>query len=76
MGINSSGVRQIAEAVGTGDTERITRTTVVLRRTSIFLGILGAVLLVVFSRQVSDLTFGDDQHAAPVACYLSRCFSV
>ena len=67
MGINSSGVRQIAEAVGSGDTERVARTVVVLRRTSIFLGILGAVLLVVFSRQVSTLTFGDDQHAAAVA---------
>src|SRR5450759_3758202 len=31
MGINSSGVRQIAEAVGSGDTERIARTAVVLR---------------------------------------------
>lgn len=67
MGINSSGVRQIAEAVGSGDTERVARTVVVLRRTSIFLGILGAVLLAVFSRQVSALTFGDDRHAAPVA---------
>ena len=67
MGINSSGVRQIAEAVGSGDTERVARTVVVLRRISIFLGILGAVLLAVFSRQVSALTFGNDRHAAPVA---------
>ena len=67
MGINSSGVRQIAEAVGSGETERIARTAVVLRRTSILLGVLGALLLVVFSRQVSTLTFGDDQHAAAVA---------
>jgi enterobacterial common antigen flippase len=67
MGINSSGVRQIAEAVGSGETERIARTAVVLRRTSVFLGILGAVLLVAFSRQVSTLTFGDDQHTAAVA---------
>lgn len=67
MGINSSGVRQIAEAVGSGETERIARTVAVLRRTSIFLGIFGAVLLVVFSRQVSALTFGSDQHASAVA---------
>ena len=67
MGINSSGVRQIAEAVGSGETERIARTVAVLRRTSVLLGILGAVLLVVFSRQVSTLTFGSDQHAAAVA---------
>ena len=67
MGINSSGVRQIAEAVGSGDADRIARTAAVLRRTAVLLGILGAVLLVVFSRQVSTLTFGNDQHAGAVA---------
>jgi enterobacterial common antigen flippase len=67
MGINSSGVRQIAAAVGTGDRERIAQTAVVLRRTAVFLGILGAVLLVVFCRQVAALTFGTDQNAAAVA---------
>lgn len=70
MGVNSSGVRQIAEAVGSDDTERIAQTTTVLRRTSILLGVLGAALLVVFSRQVSTLTFGSNQHAAAV-CLLS-----
>lgn len=67
MGINSSGVRQIAEAVGTGDSERIALTTTVLRRTSILLGTLGVVSLVVFSRQVSTLTFGNSQHAGAVS---------
>ena len=67
MGINSSGVRQIAEAVGSGETERIARTAIVLRRTSVILGIFGALLLGVFSRQVSALTFGDDQHAAAIS---------
>lgn len=67
MGISGSGVRQIAEAVGTGDTERIARTVVVLRRTSVVLGVLGAILLVALSRQVSVLTFGSEQHTAAVA---------
>jgi antigen flippase len=70
MGINSSGVRQIAVAVGSGDTERIAQTTTVLRRTSIVLGVLGAVLLVVFSKQVSTLTFGSNEHAGAV-CLLA-----
>jgi O-antigen/teichoic acid export membrane protein len=70
MGVNSSGVRQIAEAVGSDDTERIAQTTAVLRRTSILLGVLGAGLLIVFSRQVSTLTFGSNQHAGAV-CLLS-----
>lgn len=67
MGVNSSGVRQIAEAVGTGDTERVARTVAVLRRTSVILGILGAVLLTLFSSQVSTLTFGGKQRASAVA---------
>jgi enterobacterial common antigen flippase len=70
MGINSSGVRQIAEAVGSGDSERIARTVVVLRRVSVLLGLIGAVLLIAFSRQVSTLTFGSDGHAGAV-CLLS-----
>lgn len=67
MGIGSSGVRQIADAVGSGDTHRIARTVAVLRRTSILLGILGAILVTVFARQVSTLTFGSDDHASAVA---------
>ena len=49
MGINSSGVREIAEAAGSDDKHRIARTVAVLRRTSIILGVVGAALLVVFS---------------------------
>lgn len=67
LGVTSSGVRQIAEAVGSGDTGRIARTAAVLRRTSMLLGMLGAVLLAVFSMQVSTLTFGDAQRAAGVS---------
>jgi enterobacterial common antigen flippase len=66
MGINGSGVRQIAEAVGAGDTERIARAVVVLRRSAVLLGALGATLLIAFSRPVSTFTFGSDQHAAAV----------
>jgi len=67
MGINSSGVRQIAEAVGSGETECVARTATVLRRIAFLLGLIGAVLLVAFSRQVSLVTFGTDQHANAVA---------
>jgi antigen flippase len=67
MGINTSGVRQIAAAVGSGDARQIAVTSAVLRRTAIFLGFLGAALLLVFCRQVSVVTFGSNQHAAAVA---------
>lgn len=58
LGVNSSGVRQIAEAVASDDVERIGLTVVVLRRTSVVLGMVGSVLLVLFARQVSSITFG------------------
>ncbi|MGH8490345.1 MAG: O-antigen translocase [Gammaproteobacteria bacterium] len=67
MGINSSGVRQIAAAVGAGDAEKIGRTAAVLLRTAILLGLLGAVLLATFSAQLSTWSFGSDQHAAAIA---------
>ncbi|MEQ1636190.1 MAG: O-antigen translocase [Methylococcales bacterium] len=67
MGINNSGVRQIAEAVGSGDTERVARTAAVLRRVSILLGLFGAVFLIGFSVPLSRLTFGNDQHAIAVS---------
>jgi PST family polysaccharide transporter len=67
VGINSSGVREIAEAVGSDDREQIALTTTVLRRVSILLGALGALSLVVFSRPISSLTFGNTQHAAAVS---------
>ena len=67
MGVNSSGVRQIAEAVGSDDKKKIALTAVVLRRTSIVLGVLGAALLVVFSRQVSQLTFGTDHRSGAIS---------
>lgn len=67
MGINSSGVRQIAESAGSGETERIARTAIVLRRIAALLGLFGATLLVAFSKPVSSITFGTDQHAGAVA---------
>jgi len=67
MGINTSGVRQIAEAVGSGDNQRIARTVTTLRWVAFLLGGLGALLLVVLCKPVSWLSFGDVQHAGSVA---------
>lgn len=67
MGINGSGVRQIAEAVGTGDTARIARTVTTLRRIAVVLGLVGAVGVMLFSHPISRLSFGDDLHARAVA---------
>src|SRR5688572_28843598 len=57
MGINSSGVRQIAQAASTGEELSIARTAAVLRRVAVVLGVLGGLLLAIFSREVSAFTF-------------------
>jgi PST family polysaccharide transporter len=67
LGINTSGVRQIAEAMGAGDTSHLARTVTTLRRVAFYSGAGGALLLLLFSRQVAILTFGNDQHAGAVA---------
>lgn len=67
MGIQSSGVRQIAEAAGSGDELRIARTALVLRRVAIALGTFGAIALLLAAAPVSQLTFGTREGAAGVA---------
>lgn len=67
VGISDSGVRQIAQAVGSQDEDRIALTAAVLRRTAFVLGILGTVLLLILARPVARLTFGNAQHASALA---------
>jgi PST family polysaccharide transporter len=58
MGINSSGVRQMAEADASGDARRLSRTSAVLSRTSIGLGVLGGLVLLAACRPIALWTFG------------------
>ncbi len=67
MGVNSSGVREIAAAVSSSDSKCVAETALVLRRVSVLLGTIGAGLMVLLSRQISELTFGTAQRAADVA---------
>ncbi len=67
LGINNSGVRQIAEAVGSGDAQRVAKTVTVLRRVAFCSGALGALLLLLLCKPVAWLTFNDYQHAGAVA---------
>jgi antigen flippase len=77
MGINSSGVRQIAQAAGLNDVQCIARTTTTLRRISILLGVLGTALLIIFSRPIATVTFGNDQnHSAIVLLSVSVFFQL
>src|ERR1700690_347057 len=63
MGIGNSGVRQIAEANGTSDQNKIARTIICLRRTALLSGIMGSGLLYFLSDNISILTFGNTEHS-------------
>lgn len=67
MGIRESGVRQIAEAAGTGDCDRISRTAGSLRRAALLSGIAGLIGLLLLSGKVSELTFGSRDHGYDIA---------
>jgi enterobacterial common antigen flippase len=67
LGVNSSGVRQIAESVSTGDTGRVAKTAAVLRRVSVVLALLGAIGLVLLCMPIASFTFGSDRYAGAVA---------
>ncbi len=67
MGLGASGVRQIAEAAASADTQRIARTATVVRRAAVGLGLLGAMALLSVSGPVSTFTFGNPAHAGALA---------
>ena len=77
MGINSSGVRQIAEAVGLSEVERVATTTIVLRRMSLVTGLFGAALMLLCARQISLVSFGNANHARAIAALsVAVCFAL
>ena len=67
LGIGSSGVRQVAEAVGTEDNERIARTIITLRRAVWLTGSLGMLVMIVLCVPISLITFGNHDYALPIA---------
>lgn len=74
MGVNSSGVRQIAQAAGTGDATRIAGTAYILRRTSLVLGLLGAIILVLLAAPISVITFGSGERSSDVRVLAAAVF--
>jgi PST family polysaccharide transporter len=67
MGISSSGVRQIAEAHGTGDPDRVARTATTIRRTVWLTGFLGMGVMVFGCVFFSRSVFGTDNYAVSIA---------
>jgi PST family polysaccharide transporter len=63
LGINSSGVREVAVAVGAEDEAELSRTVTVLRRVCWATGVLGWVLAVVLSYPLSFWAFSGGENA-------------
>lgn len=67
LGLGSSGVREVAEAHGAGDTTRVARTVKTLRRACWLTGFLGWILTVAFAYPLSTWTFGSGERAVALA---------
>lgn len=67
MGISSSGIRQVAEAVGTCDDKRISRTIITLRRMVWLSGGLGLLVMLALCIPLSTMTFGTKEYAWSIA---------
>jgi len=67
MGLNSSGVRQIAQAHGTGNPKRVAEVVVILRRMVWGTGVLGSLATVALSPWLSKWTFNSYEHTLPIA---------
>ena len=67
LGLQGSAVRDVAEAVGSQDDERIGRTILTLRRMCWLSGLSGTALVAVFSGPLSQLTFGTLEHRWDIA---------
>ena len=67
LGVSSSGVREITKANGDEDMKRLSMTAVSLRRFCWLLGLVGGGGAVIFSKPISQLTFGNVDHATSIA---------
>jgi len=67
FGLGYSAVRDIASAAATGDQKKIATTVLVLRRWVWATGMLGILVAVVFSRQLSRIAFDNEAHATDIA---------
>ncbi len=65
FGLSSSAVRNVAEANGTGDRQRIGRVVFALRRLVWLTGLLGMIAVIAFSPLLSKSSFGDSDHVVP-----------
>lgn len=66
LGLNSSGVRSIAEANGQNDLERVARIVKTIRATIWISGIIGTLAVILLSGYLSEFTFNTQEHKVPL----------
>lgn len=64
LGLRSSGVRDMAEALGANDSAAMHEIRVALRRSAWVTGALGALLLALLAGWLSQVSFGSQDHAS------------
>lgn len=62
LGITFSAVREISEAHGSGNSEKLARSVKTLRRWSWIAGLLGFIVTLILSPLLSKLTFGNQEY--------------
>jgi len=67
LGIQSSGVRDVAAAAGQEDPQAMGRTIITLRRVCWLTGLLGALAMLMLAAPLSRWTFGNDEHVVDIA---------
>ncbi len=67
LGINTSGVREVAQYHGNGDAVGVAKTIRTLRRVSWFTGIAGMLLLAGLAPWISELSFGSRDYTWAIA---------
>ena len=67
LGINQSGVREVAVSKGTEDQEAISKTVFILRRMCWLTGLSGAVAMFLLAAPISSLTFGNTKYTFEVS---------
>ncbi|MFT6372363.1 MAG: PST family polysaccharide transporter [Gammaproteobacteria bacterium] len=67
LGIQQSAVRNVSQAIGSGDEVSIARTILTLRRISLITGIAGAMVMIAVASKLSHYTFGTDEHTLNIS---------
>lgn len=65
MGLSSSAVKDVAEANGSGDFQRISRVVTVIRKLVWITGLLGMIVVIALSPILSKSTFGNYDYTIP-----------